>query len=163
MDGDADPDVLLARRLRGMRAVCAALLACVAAGAGFGGWWLTAGAAPRRAGATDLSLTLSFLAMVLILVASRLQSVILRRAGGGPFAVSAAGALDSYRHATLLAFALLAAAALLGLPIAWITGSPRYAWVLGAAGVLGMLVRWPRRSAAARLAGLRARPPGPLE
>jgi hypothetical protein len=53
----------------------------------------------------------------------------------------------AYTRATIVGFALLDAAAALGLAVAAVTGTARYALVICAAAALGMLARWPRRAA----------------
>ncbi|MBV8201453.1 MAG: hypothetical protein JOZ15_12590, partial [Acidobacteria bacterium] len=75
---------------------------------------------------------------------------------GGPLALASAPAaaaelLGAYAGATIAGFAALAAAATLGLVVALVTAVARYALVICGVAALGMLARWPRRAAAARL------------
>lgn len=163
---------LIARRLPRLRRVCggalAGLLVLSAAGPVLLAPVLAPAERPRAPG--DLPLILSILATVLILVASRLQQAILRRAAPRPQAkVGVASvprrhapelegdpaALVAYGRATLVSYAVLEVAGLLGVAIALVTGERRYAWVLGLAAAAAMLVRWPTRGAMLRFLGLR--------
>lgn len=159
---------LLAVRLRTLRRLCAAMLASVAllAAASLVVVRTLAPAAPVAA-STELSLILTAVAAAFILIASRIQSTILRSgvrgaqaalpaaARVGAVASSPPGAAFSaqavvagaYVRATIVGFALLDAAAALGLAVAAVTGTARYALVICAAAALGMLARWPRRAA----------------
>jgi hypothetical protein len=156
---------LLGGRIRGLRRVCGAMLGGVVLLAAASFVVVRVVAVPQAA-STSLSLVLTFLAMLLILVTSRLQASILRRTGRGaaasdpsargaaasdpapaPLPAVAAGMLAAYARATRISFALLAAAAALGLVVAAVTGTVRYALVICAAAALGMLARWPRHSA----------------
>ena len=160
---------LPAARLRTLRRLCAAMLASVALLAAAS---LVVGRAPAPAApvaaSTELSLILTALAAALILIASRIQSTILRSGVRGARAALPAAArvgtvtasppaatlsaqaavvAGAYARATIVGFALLAAAAALGLAVAAVTGTARYALVICAAAALGMLARWPRRAA----------------
>jgi len=68
-------------------------------------------------------------------------------------AAPAAGAelVGAYVWSTVAGFAVLAAAATLGLVVALVTAVARYALVICGVAALGMLARWPRRAAAGRL------------
>ncbi|HYG65135.1 MAG TPA: hypothetical protein VEL74_21320, partial [Thermoanaerobaculia bacterium] len=59
--------------------------------------------------------------------------------------------LAAYRKGTLVSFALLDGAAVLGLVVALLSGNRFYGTVLCAAALLGMLTRWPRASEVDRL------------
>ncbi len=91
---------------------------------------------------------LPFLAMILILAASRLRGTLLdaarRQARLEPS--PSPDLIAAYRRATWVDFSLLESVAWLGVAMVPLTGSIRYALVLIAAAVLGMLVRWPRLS-----------------
>jgi hypothetical protein len=78
-----------------------------------------------------------------------------RPAPGVPAPPAVEAAVAAYVRATLVSYALLMAAGLLGLVIAVGTGERRSAWVLGLAAATAMLVRWPTRSAMLRYLGLR--------
>ncbi len=97
---------------------------------------------------------LPFLAMILILAASRLRGTLLNAARRqARFSPAAAPELiAAYRRAIWLDFALLEMVAWLGVAMVPLTGSVRYALVLIAAAVLGMAVRWPRLADLERLA-----------
>ena len=158
---------LLRERLRPLRAVCTALAAAVVACAG-----LVAGLVPRgwtgppaKAPFSALSLALTFFAMILLLLASRLRGMILgqaRRPGLAPRAAMAplappapdtGGVLAAaYVRATLLSFGLLAAVGGAGLAVGLLSGSALYGLVLCGSGFLGMLARWPRAAEVERLA-----------
>jgi len=143
-------------RLRRLRAVCAALLGCVALQAA-GSVLLVRGLAARPLASIEPALIVTVLAAVLILAASRSQAAILARAGrptlaedlAGP--ARAAGVIGAYSWSTVVAFVLLFAAASFGLLAAGLTATVRYALVICAAAALGMLARWPRRAAVLRL------------
>jgi hypothetical protein len=156
----------LRERLRPLRVVCTALAAGVLACAG-----LVAGLVPRgwagppaKAPFSALSLALTFFAMILLLLASRLRGMILGQARRPALAPRAAmsppappaednGAmLAAYARATLLSFGLLAAVGGAGLAVGLLSGSALYGLVLCGAGFLGMLARWPRAAEVERLA-----------
>jgi hypothetical protein len=167
-----DLAALVGGRLRFLRAVCVAMLAGVALLAAASVIVVRLGVV-RPVASTGLSLTLTLLAAVLILAASRVQSALLARVGRGtiergpaaaglmvtggvpplrPAAPAVAAELvGAYARATIAGFASLAAAATLGLVVALVTAVPRYALVICGVAALGMLARWPRRAAAVRL------------
>jgi hypothetical protein len=138
---------LIRKRVRALQAICGAMLGSVGLLAAAGPIVARLAPAPPRA-ATGLSLTLTSLAAVLILATSRVQAWVLARAGRGSPATGPARAgevVGAYVRATAIAFALLDAAAVLGLGVAAVTATGRYALVICAVAVLGMLARWPRR------------------
>jgi hypothetical protein len=139
---------LLDGRLRTLQVVCGAMLgsALLLAAASY---VVVHSVAVPPAPSTQLSLTLTVAALVVLLGASRLHAAILGRAGRGVVAalnpaVAAAAALDAYGRATVVSYVLLDATAALGLTIAVVTGSVRYSLVIGGAAVFSMLLRWPR-------------------
>ncbi|MBV8200773.1 MAG: hypothetical protein JOZ15_09130 [Acidobacteria bacterium] len=147
---------LVGRRLRILRLVCGALFASVVL-LGAASVVVVKLVAARPVVSTTVSLTLTLLAAALILATSRLQASILARPGRGPrpgppagpeLAAAIAGA---YARATVAGFALLAAAAALGMIVAGVTATLRYALVICGVAALGMLARWPRRAAILRL------------
>jgi hypothetical protein len=145
---------LVAQRSPALQVICGAVL-------GIAGLMAAASVVVVRvmtmppATSTRQALALAGGAVLLIVVASRLQARILGNAGRGvpaPPTVAAAEALaaailDGYARGTVVGFSLLAAAACLGLVIAVVTGSVRYALVICLAAALGMVARWPRRAA----------------
>jgi len=143
-------------RLRRLRAVCAALLGCVALQAA-GSVLLVRSLAARPLASIEPALTVTILAAVLILAASRLQAAILARAGRRARATGLAGpalaaeVAGAYSWSTIAGYLLLGAASSLGLLTAAVTATVRYALVICAAAALGMLARWPRRGAILRL------------
>jgi hypothetical protein len=147
---------LVESRLRTLRLLCGAMLGSVLllAAASIVAVRLVAA---RPMASTVVSLTLTLLAATLILATSRLQASILGRTGRGalrdPAAAPdlAAAIVSAYGRATIAGFALLDAAAALGLIVAGVTATARYALVICGVAGLGMLVRWPRRAAALRL------------
>jgi hypothetical protein len=100
------------------------------------------------------------LAAVLILLSSRLRSSVLRRA----FPRSAAlepdpdAVLAAYGRASLLSFAALETAAVLGLAVSLSTGAASYGIILCLVSLFGMLTRWPRAGEVDRLLRGRTRP-----
>lgn len=148
--------------LRTLRTICAVLAASVL-GLAVATWlMLRSGRPPDPRLPSGALLGIVLLAIVLILLASRLRAGMLRRAArpaphpGGPPEERAVAA--AYSRATLLTFALLEAAALVGFALAVLTASARYGLVLYAASLVSMLVRWPREAELARLIRRRAVP-----
>ncbi len=139
-------------------ALCALAGCAVAAAVSVFGFPAARGVEPPQA-LRVAGTALPFLAMILILAASRLRGTLLeaarRQARLAPVSLgstSSAGSAASpeliaaYRRATRVDFTLLESVAWLGVAMVPLTGSIRYALVLIAAAVLGMLVRWPRLS-----------------
>lgn len=89
-----------------------------------------------------------FLAMILILAASRVRGVMLRSARRLALLYPASGRelTAAYRRAIVLDLALLEMVAWFGVAMVPLTGSVRYALVIVVAALLGLVVRWPRRS-----------------
>jgi hypothetical protein len=144
---------LLGGRVRTLRVVCAAMLGSALLMAGASVVVVRALSAPPEA-SMEVSLILTCAAIVLVLVTSRLHATILGRAGRGAAVsvqLAAAAVADGYSRATILSFVLLDAASALGLVIAVVTGSVRYALVICGAAALGMVTRWPRQAAVERL------------
>lgn len=154
-----DPVPEYARRLLPVRRVCIALIAAVVLY--MVGAWVLASYPESSVGFPEsVPLILSLLAAILILLSSRLRSTVLRRAfpRSPALAVNPDAVLAAYRRATLISFATLEAAALLGLMVAFTSGSAIYGLVLCAASAFGMLTRWPRASEVDRLVRGRASP-----
>ena len=101
----------------------------------------------------SLPLSLTALAMILMLVGSRLRGAIVRRAfpSHPSLPVHEEAVIAAYQKASLISFVLLDAAAVLGLAVALLSGSALYGGVLCAAALIGMLVRWPRAAELDRL------------
>jgi hypothetical protein len=138
---------LIGRRVRRVQLACGMMLGSVG---------LLAAASPivarlapvPAAAASGLSLTLTCLAALLVLVTSRVQALMLARAGRGmqtPGAALAGELVGAYVRATAVGFALLDTAAVLGVLVAAVTAASRYALVICVVAALGMLARWPRR------------------
>lgn len=133
-------------RLRALRAICLSLAASVVLSAGLS--WLLV-----RIVAIDLSaglpgavpLTLTALAMILILLSSRLRGSVLRGALPRPpgLAVNEETIVAAYKRATLISFALLEGAGALGLLVGLLTGEASYGMALAGAALVGMATRWP--------------------
>ena len=142
-----------ARRLRPLQPVCAALAATVVLYEGLAWFLLGPGGVepPRLPAAVPLSIT--FAAMVLILLSSRLRSGIVRRALPSHPALQPdpEAVLAAYRRGTILSFALLEGAALLGLLVSLLSGRIYYGIVLCLAALAGMLTRWPRAAEVERI------------
>jgi hypothetical protein len=152
---------LLTDRLRGLRKVCLALAASVLVYAVVG-WFLIEGFQLRPFGKLPeaLPIALTFFSAVLILLASRLRTAILR--GGLPSTravpTDLGNLVSTYQRATLVSFAVLEGAALIGLLVALVSGSSFYGVVLCVASFLSMLLRWPRAYELDRLARGRVSP-----
>ena len=154
MESDTPPD------LRTLHVVCAAMAASVTLLGFVAGLTVRMGAEPVGGLPPGLPLSLTMAAIVLIILASRLRTGLLRRAAAPWAAPGPAAAFAAYRHATLVSFALLEGAGVLGLVLALITGSARNGLVLCAASLAAMLVRWPRAGELARV-GRRCEAPAP--
>lgn len=112
--------------------------------------------APRGMGGDLVVLPLTGLALVLLLMSSRMRSFLLRRAPAPILDPQGAGFAAVYRRASLLSLALLEAAGLLGGLLSFLSGLPRYGVVFGAACLLAMLTRWPREGELRRWLARRA-------
>ena len=154
-------DGAIARRLRVLGSVCAALMVAVLATAAAIGW------SAARPGAGDLmesppadSFLVAASAMLLVLLASAVYGRILRRQAaaepeeseeaGEPEAretlAAVAARLRAYSWATGASFGMLAAAAALGAMVASTGKAPFYGLVICVAALFSMVARWPRRS-----------------
>jgi hypothetical protein len=153
---------LAERRLRRVRVVCSVLAGTVVLLGALS--WVLAGEMPigLRETMGQLPIVLTILAAILFLLSSRLRASILRRATGGRLQPDPETVLATYAHATLLSFAALEGAALLGPAVAFLSGEPRYGLVVCAAALLAMATRWPRSAEALRLPGLRQVPDPPV-
>jgi hypothetical protein len=152
-----DPVPGYARRLRPLGRICAVLAGVVVLFAILS-WVLVGRALPGLPGSVPVALSL--LAAILILLSSRFRSSVLRRAfpRSAALAVNPDAVLVAYQRATLISFAVLETAALLGLLVTLTSGSAAYGIVLCAVSLFGMLTRWPRASEVDRLVRGRARP-----
>jgi hypothetical protein len=100
-----------------------------------------------------LPLSLSLFAAILILLSSRIRWSILRRAfpRSAALSIDPEAVLAAYSRATLVSFAILETAALVGVLVALASGSAAYGIVLCLASAFGMLTRWPRAGEVDRL------------
>lgn len=152
----------IAERLRGTRVVCMALAGFVLA-YGVAGWFLIEGFQLHPFGKLPdaVPLSLTFLAAVLILLGSRIRTAILK---SGLIRSLASGQVElgnlipAYQRATLVSFAVLEFAALMGLLVALLSGSSFYGLVLCLASFFSMILRWPRAEEVDRLARGRVLP-----
>lgn len=154
-------EIHLEDRLRKLRIVCKALAATVL-GYSLLGWFLIEGFQLRPFGRVPdaLPIALTFLSAVLILLGSRLRSALLRAGlpANRALPVSWDNLISAYQRATLVSFAVLEAAAVLGLLVALLSGSSFYGVVLCLAAFLSMLLRWPKAQELDRLARRRLSP-----
>lgn len=150
-----DPEGRIKKRLRPLRLVCGGLAAAVGVYAVLS-WVLLEGLAMRPLPAVPdaVPVTLTILAMILILLSSRLRTNILSRSlpAVQGLATDLDRLLDAYRLATLVSFLVLEGAALFGLLVALLSGTASYGIFLGGASVVAMLTRWPRESDVERIA-----------
>jgi hypothetical protein len=109
---------------------------------------------------STVPLVLSLLAAMMILLSSRFRSTPVRRAipRSPALTVNPDAVLAAYKRGTLLSFAVLEFAALLGIGVAVTSGSGIYGVVLCIASALAMLTRWPRASEVDRLVRGLAKP-----
>jgi hypothetical protein len=156
-----DPIDPIAASLRPLRIVCAALAGSVALYA-VAGWVLLEGMAyrPQPGLPRSVPVAITMFAMIMILLSSRLRTNILRKAlaGGIVAPVNLDRLLEAYRRATLISFAMLEGAALLGMVVALLSGTIFYGIALGAASFVAMLTRWPQVADVDRIARGRRSP-----
>jgi hypothetical protein len=158
----AERERFISDRLRGTRVVCLALAGFVLA-YGIAGWFLIEGFQLHPFGRIPdaLPISLTFLAAVMLLLGSRIRTALLR--GGLTKSlvsrqVDLGNLIPAYQRATLVSFAVLEIAALMGLFVALLSRSSFYGLVLCLASFLSMLLRWPRAEEVDRLARGRVSP-----
>lgn len=146
-----DPVPGYARRLAPLRPVCIALAASVALLVVLS--WLLVRQMGGVPAPPALPLSLTLFAAMLILVSSRVRSIILRRAfpRSPALPIDPEAVLDAYRRATLISFAILDAAAVVGVLVALTSRSAAYGAMICLASAFGMLTRWPRAGEVDRL------------
>jgi hypothetical protein len=147
-----DPIPGYARRLRPAQRICAGLAAAVALFAVLS--WLLVRRSGGVAGVPPaLPLTLSLFSALLILLSSRFHWAIVRRAfpRSPALPIDPDAVLTAYFRASLISFAILVTAGLIGLLVALTSGSVTYGVVLCLVSLFGMLTRWPRASEADRI------------
>lgn len=158
----AERERFIEGRLRGTRVVCMALAGFVLA-YGIAGWFLIEGFQVHPFGKLPnaIPISMTFLAAVLILLGSRIRTAILRsglRTSLVSRQVDLGNLIPVYQRATLVSFAVLETAALMGLLVALLSGSSFYGLVLCLASFFSMLLRWPRAEEVDRLARGRVSP-----
>ena len=152
---------LLASRMRTLHTICMVLAGSVLA-YGILGWFLVEGFQMSPFGKlhSALPIALTFFAAVLILLASRLRTALLRTGlpSNRAFPTDLLTLASAYQRATLVSFAILELAALIGLLVALLSGSSFYGVVLCLASFFSMLLRWPKAEEIDRLARGRVSP-----
>lgn len=156
-----DPDGRIAKSLRPLRVICAALAAAVGIFVVLS-WVLLEGLAihPLPGIPQAVPVSMAAFAMILLLLSSRMRTNILRKSipMTSDFSMGLDRLLEGYRRATLVSFAMLEGAALAGLAVALLTGTAFYGIVLGAASLISMATRWPRETDVDRIARGRRSP-----
>ena len=101
----------------------------------------------------SVPLVLSLLAAMMILLSSRFRSTPVRRSipRSPALPVNPDTVLAAYKRGTLMSFAILEFAAVLGIGVALTTGYGTYGIVLCLASAFCMLTRWPRATELDRL------------
>ena len=147
-----DPVPGYALRLRQAVRICAFQLGTVVLLALLG-WALTRQGRGIPGLPAAIPLVLSLLAAAMILLSSRFRSTPVRRAipRASVLPVNPEAVLAAYKRGTLLSFAVLEFAAVLGVGVAVTTGSGVYGVVLCLASAFCMLTRWPRAAELDRL------------
>jgi hypothetical protein len=147
-----DPVPGYALRLRPATRICTFQLGTVVL-LGFLSWALTRHGGGIPGLPATVPLVLSLLAAAMILLSSRIRSTPVRRAipRSSVLPVHPDAVLAAYKKGTLLSFAVLEFAAVLGIGVAVTTGSGAYGIVLCFASAFCMLTRWPRASELDRL------------
>lgn len=104
-------------------------------------------------------LILSLLGALLILLSSRVRSSTVRRAipRSAALPVNPDAVLAAYKRGTLLSFAILEFAALLGIGVTVTSGAMAYGIILCIVSAFAMLTRWPRAAEVDRLIRGRAK------
>jgi xanthine/uracil permease len=148
-------------RLRGVQRICAGFIAFNLVLLGLS--WMAAQASrsrPQFRLGDNVPVMLAMVAAAFILLSSRFRSSILRRAipRSAQLRPTLEGLLAAYRTATLVSFALLACAALLGPPVALVSGRADYGMIVCVASSFAMLTRWPKSVEVDRLLRGRATP-----
>jgi hypothetical protein len=151
----------IAERLAPLRRICTAL-GCTVWAYAIVAWLLVdyRGMRPVAGIPAPVLLSLTGLTAILILLSSRVRTMILRRSlpRNPSLPIDGDAVLAAYQRGTLLSFVLLETAAVLGLLIALLAGRSTYGIVLCGAALIGMLTRWPRETEADRLMRGRAAP-----
>lgn len=158
--GPSEHEQRIAAHLRPLRTACGVLAGASALSAALS-WLLVEGLNVRfNQGMPDaVPIALTAVAMVLILLSSRLRTTILRGAipRDPALPIDVEKVLRAYRKATLVSFSALVAASLLGLLIALLSGIAFYGIFLCIAAAFAMFTRWPRLVDADRISrGLRS-------
>jgi hypothetical protein len=140
------------RLLASLRVTCGTLAASSAL-MGFVAWLVVGPLGLRKpvADLPGLPLSLTAAGTILLLLASRIRSGLLRRIPPPAPGDDPRPALAGYQRATLVSCALLEGTAILGLLLSLLTGEVRYGLIFAFAAVISILVRWPRRSEVERL------------
>lgn len=151
----------ISARLAPLRRICTAL-GCTVWAYAIVAWLLVdyRGMRPLADVPDPVLLSLTGLTAILILLSSRVRTMILRRAlpRNPALPIDGEAVLGAYQRGTLLSFVLLETAAVLGLLIALLAGRSSYGIILCGAALVGMLTRWPREVEADRLMRGRAAP-----
>lgn len=133
-------------RFRRLRIVCASMLVGVAAlNAAL---LLLPQMRPGKPGSAPnvLVTTLLVTGVVLLVATPAVTRAIYKRADAEGFDGDRGKALAAYATATVVAFNLRAAVAMLGFGLTVVTFNPWWSWGLGGAAAIAMLLGWPRRS-----------------
>jgi hypothetical protein len=148
-------------KLRGTQRICVALL--VFNMVLFALCWVAAEASRSRPLVQlgdNAAVVLAMVGAAFILLSTRFRSSILRRAipRSAVLQPTLEGLVPAYRTATLVSFALLTVAALVGPPVALVSGRADFGMVVCFASSLAMLTRWPKSVEVDRLLRGRATP-----
>ncbi len=132
--------------------VCGAFAAATLVYAGVGWFLVKSGGVdfPRLAKPGGLALILATTAVLLLLAAPLAQRLFAQDRNARQSNMPAVP-FETYRQATMVAFALREGAALLGLLITLLMRDVRWVLALGAVAVLAMLLGWPKPAAWERL------------
>ena len=89
--------------------------------------------------------SLAAVALVLLVAAPAVKRAVFKRADAEGFDGDPEKRRAAWQKATLVAFALREAAGLIGFVVAAITGNSWWAWGLGGAALIAMVMDWPKR------------------
>jgi hypothetical protein len=93
----------------------------------------------------NLPVILFAIGLTLLVSSGAVKRAVFKRADAEGFDGDLGKVFNAYQTATILAFALREAGALLGFILALLTGDPWWSWGLGGAAVIAMIFDWPKR------------------
>jgi len=93
----------------------------------------------------NLPIILFAVGLALLVSSGAVKRAVYKRADAEGFDGDLGKVFNAYQTASIIAFALREAGALLGFILALLTGNPWWSWGLGGAAVIAMIFDWPKR------------------